>query len=110
MNKDEIAKQLIDLARKITEHEAVAVKSALALADAEDALDEASAALLLAGKVEGKNQETRDAPLREQTAEWRCAVRAKRREHALAAGRLRALSTTFSAYRNIAWMFHNEER
>ena len=110
MTRDEIAKQLIDLSKKLTEHEAVAVKSALALDDAEDALDTAQATLLLSGKVEGKNQETRDAHLREQTMEFRSAVREKRREHALAAGRLRALTATFSAYRNVAKMYHNEER
>lgn len=110
MQKDEIEKTLLALAKTIGEHEAAAVKAALALEQAESDLRDVEATLLVEGKVEGKNQETRDAHLHQITAEFRGKVRERKREHALAAGRLRAVLATFSAYRNIAKMYHNGEQ
>lgn len=109
MQREKITAQLNDLSKRIADAEGEAVKSAEALAEAEEALLVAEDLLLTEGKLDGKNQETRDAQARQMTAELRQKRADARRAHAKNAGRLRVLLCHFSACRNVAKLYAREE-
>lgn len=109
MNRDTLVKQLYDLSNKIAAAEGDAVKSAEALADAEEALLVAEDLLLTEGKLDGKNPETREAQGRQLTAAPRAIVRETRRAHARNAGRLRVLLAHFQASGNVAKLLERSE-
>lgn len=67
---------------------------------ASDVLTDAEDALLIAGSLDGKNQETRDAQLRAATQPQRLVVRTQERALSRARGRLRVYQTHFSAVKS----------
>lgn len=100
--KNTVIEKLQNLPEQIEAAERLYDNASIELQEAKDELDEKEAALILSGKIDGKNAELRQAQMLALIRSERKAVRSLEKEVSRHKVDLNSLVNEFKAYRSIA--------
>lgn len=109
MTKLDIINKLASLPDLIEEQEKVVIAAYQQVQESKSILTEAEDVLFLSGQIDGKNAETRNAQMRENTASEREAAQIIEKALAIEQVKLNRFNNELAAYKAIAGMLRGAE-